>query len=152
MARLFLDCEYNGFRGRLISMALVPESLQYPPFYEVLECPNPCEWVQEHVIPVLHRAPVSYTTFQNQLSRFLLQWAGSGVEIVADWYEDVEHFCRVVQTDPGNCLPLPPMKFEIVRDLDDCPEEPHNALSDARAIREAYRHIRCVHEGNHGHI
>ena len=32
--KLFLDCEFNGFGGELISMALVDENERY--FYEVL--------------------------------------------------------------------------------------------------------------------
>ncbi len=35
---LFLDCEFNGFGGELISMALVDEHGLF--FYEVLECPH----------------------------------------------------------------------------------------------------------------
>ena len=65
---LFLDCEFNGFGGELISMALVDEEGHY--FYEVLDCPQPVAWVAEHVMPLLAQAPISFTEFQNKLSSF----------------------------------------------------------------------------------
>ena len=46
--KLFLDCEFNGFGGELISMALVDENERY--FYEVLPCINPTAWVLDNVI------------------------------------------------------------------------------------------------------
>lgn len=50
---LYIDCEFNGFGGQLISMALVAED--GTEFYEVvplLEEVTP--WVAEHVMPVLN--------------------------------------------------------------------------------------------------
>jgi len=35
--RFFLDTEFNGFGGSLISMALVPENDSLPEFYKELE-------------------------------------------------------------------------------------------------------------------
>lgn len=43
--RFFIDCEFNEFRGELISMALVAEDGRE--FYEVLPCPNPGAWVAQ---------------------------------------------------------------------------------------------------------
>jgi hypothetical protein len=37
MTILFLDTEFNGFGGKLISMALVPENNKIPEFYVELE-------------------------------------------------------------------------------------------------------------------
>lgn len=133
--RLFLDCEYNGFGGKLISMALVSGGGSHE-FYEVLPCLSPSEWVEVNVMPVLLKQPIPPAEFKKKLAEFLNQW--NSVHIVADWYEDIAHLCRVVITGPGKCLPLPWMTFEVVRGIDDHPEIPHNALSDARAIRTAY--------------
>jgi len=33
--RYFIDAEFNGFGGQLISLALVPEDEEAVPFYEV---------------------------------------------------------------------------------------------------------------------
>jgi hypothetical protein len=43
----YLDCEFNGYKGDLISLALVIDDNNY--FYEVLGCPNPVPWVAENL-------------------------------------------------------------------------------------------------------
>ena len=53
--RLWIDTEYNGFRGALISMALVDEEGRE--WYEVLKCRSPSPWVAKHVMPKLHKQP-----------------------------------------------------------------------------------------------
>ena len=68
---VFIDCEWNGYRGQLISMALVDEH-GYE-FYEVLECPNPIEWVKRNVIPVLDKPAVNVATFNQKLRDYLVQ-------------------------------------------------------------------------------
>ncbi|MEJ5976475.1 hypothetical protein WG901_07505 [Novosphingobium sp. PS1R-30] len=57
--RYFLDAEYNGFGGELISIALVPEDEATAPFYAALVCAAPTPWVAEHVLPMLDTMPVS---------------------------------------------------------------------------------------------
>jgi hypothetical protein len=37
--RIFVDCEFNGFGGDLLSMALVPEDDVIAPWYEVVDLP-----------------------------------------------------------------------------------------------------------------
>jgi hypothetical protein len=65
--KLFLDCEYNGFGGPLISMALVTEDGRE--FYEVLPCEDPESWVAQHVMPNLNKPAVaSMAEFQKRLS------------------------------------------------------------------------------------
>ena len=56
--RYFLDAEFNGFGGELISLALVPEQDGLPPFYEAIRCDAPTDWVAENVIPVLETRPL----------------------------------------------------------------------------------------------
>ena len=56
MMRYFLDVEFNGFGGPLISLALVPEDPDAAPFYEALPCPKPDVWVAAHVLPVCTNA------------------------------------------------------------------------------------------------
>jgi hypothetical protein len=51
---IYIDCEYNGFNGSLISMALV--TMDGQEFYEVLPCDCPDEWVAANVMPVLNKA------------------------------------------------------------------------------------------------
>ena len=57
--RYFLDTEYNGFGGALISLALVPEYGD-DEFYAILKCPDPIvAWVERHVIPYLDTAKIT---------------------------------------------------------------------------------------------
>src|SRR4051794_35401530 len=55
--RIFLDAEFNGFGGDLISIALVCEDGQE--WYEVAEIPaEPHPFVVQHVLPVLGKEPI----------------------------------------------------------------------------------------------
>ena len=128
--RLFLDCEFNGFKGELISMALVAEDGRE--WYEVIPCRNPCEWVAENVMPILDKSPLRNVALMSKsLARFLKQF--DSIHIVADWPEDIQHFCSVLIVGPGKRINTPPLSMEILR-IDSKSEVPHNALSDARGI------------------
>lgn len=132
MTTLYLDTEFNSYQGELISLALVSEDDLT--FYAVLGCPHPHEWVERHVIPVLYQRPVSMAKFQADMEVFLAQF--DTVHIVADWPEDILHFCRALITGPGMRLDTPPLTMEVRRDLHSGNSMvPHNALSDARAIK-----------------
>lgn len=130
--KLFLDCEYNGFGGPLISMALVSEDgLE---FYEVLPCENPVAWVAEHVMPNLGKPAVTgLAEFQNRLILFLAQF--DRIHVVADWPEDISHLCRSLITEPGWAITTPPLTMEILQ-IDAESAQPHNALADARGLRD----------------
>lgn len=128
--KLFLDCEYNDFGGELISMALVSEGGHE--WYEVVPCENPSEWVAKNVIPILGKPPVSILTMQSSLYCFLGRF--DAVHVVADWPEDIAHFCKALIVSAGKRLNTPPLTLEIVR-IDAESDVPHNALHDARGIR-----------------
>lgn len=130
---LYIDCEFNGYQGRLISMALVPEGYFRSEFYEVLECSNPVRWVSENVMPILYRKPIDRAEFQTRLQRYLAQY--DAIHVIADWPEDIKYFCEWLITGPGERIGTPKLSMEIRRDLDADSEIPHNALYDARAIR-----------------
>jgi len=131
----YLDTEFNGFGGELISMALVSD--QGDEFYEVLPCRDPTPWVAEHVIPVLGKAPVNGTLFQKRLWAYLRSY--NKIHVIADWPEDIAHFCRSMITGAGTCFNLSAPSFEIRILLgDNAPLSsiPHNALADARGLRD----------------
>lgn len=132
--KLWIDTEFNSFRGELISMALVDEDDRR--WYRSLGCVQPHPWVAANVMPVLDIEPVSYEIMQRSLQSFLSVY--SHIHIIADWPEDVEHFCRLLITGPGTRLDTPPLTLEVRRDLDCTSEIPHNALADARANKAAY--------------
>jgi hypothetical protein len=132
--KLWIDTEFNEFRGELISMALVDEFGVF--FYEVLPCENPGPWVAEHVMPILEKKPIRMDQFQAHLQSFLSQY--NGVHLIADWPEDIKHFCDALITGPGMRINTPPLTMEIRRDLDCVSHLPHNALADAFCIRAKY--------------
>jgi len=129
---LYIDTEFNEFGGSLISMALVSECGRE--FYEVLHCAEPGEWVAEHVMPILGKAPITGSQLQAKLQNFLRQF--EAIHVIADWPEDIQHFCHALITGPGMRLDTPPLTLEIRRDLDAESALPHNALADARGIRD----------------
>ena len=127
--RIWIDTEFNEFRGDLISMALVAEDGRE--WYEVTYCEKPGDWVAQNVIPILNQEPVPIIMMQTSLALFLSKFAT--VHLVADWPEDLAHFCNLLITGPGYRLDTPPLTMEIRRDLDSVSALPHNALEDAKA-------------------
>lgn len=132
---LWIDCEFNEFRGELISMAIVDARGGY--WYRSLGCENPGPWVAEHVMPIIGIEPVSRAEMQRSLHAFLGRY--EAIHLVADWPEDIAHFCNILITGPGMRLSTPPLTMEVRRDLDSVSKIPHNALADALAIMD--RHL-----------
>lgn len=136
---LFLDCEFNGFNGALISMALVDEKSTC--FYEVLECTTPIKWVAEHVIPRLNKTPIQLTEFQSKLKTFLFNY--DKIHIIADWPEDISLFLNSLIVSPGRHIVTPMLTMALWKPeqnhrLIDS-QQPHNALSDAFALLKNYQ-------------
>ena len=129
---VYIDCEWNGFEGDLISMALVAKNGDE--FYEVIGCDNPVEWVAENVMPILNKAMTTEVVLKIKLEEFLMRF--ESVNIVADWPEDIERFCNALITGPGERLNTPPLTMEIIR-IDAESNLHHNALEDARGIMRA---------------
>ncbi len=143
--RYFLDTEYNGFGGALISLALVPEHGD-DEFYVVLKCADPIlPWVERNVMPYLGKVPLALT--HPPLDRLDAAFAlsaylagDSAPEILADWPEDIAHFCMLVLTTSGDMVELAPTRFTLLRlpgfSTAANSRVPHNALHDARALRD----------------
>ncbi len=133
---LFIDTEFNGFNGELISMAII--SMDGHEFYEALECKFPVSsWVIENVIPVLNKQAINKIDMQKKLQSFLRQF--NAIHVIADWPEDIKHFCDMILSGPGRRIDTPLLTLEIRRDLGTlCSEIPHNALEDAKALRNDY--------------
>jgi hypothetical protein len=140
MQKLFLDTEFNGFGGRLMSMALVPEDSKTAEFYCELEISDQLDpWVREHVAPHMFLVPSTYSQFQRKLMLYL-NTVGS-VTVVADWPDDIRYFCEAMITGPGECIALINSKinFELDMTIQYVSLVPHNALHDARGIRDFYK-------------
>ena len=136
--KLFLDCEFNGFGGELISLALVDENNQH--FFFFFECADPITWVKDHVMPRLNQKPISLAQFQSHLQIYLSQY--SSLEIVADWPEDFALFTRSLVLSAGKCIRTPPLTMQLwMQDPIEThvpSENPHNALADAQALKLSY--------------
>jgi len=144
--RYFLDTEFNGFGGALLSLALAPEDGEE--FYVTIDCPDPLvPWVERNVVPVLDHVPVGLVS--PRLSRLEAAAALSAYlaadpepELVADWPEDITQFCSLLMTGPGLMVPVPPLTFRLMALQGFSPSAnsavPHNALHDARALRDHF--------------
>ena len=137
--RLFLDTEFNGFNGSLISLALVPEDPNLSEFYKEVEIYEPLHpWVKENVIPHLILLPIAKTDLGKLLAEYL--WQFDDIEIVADWPDDVRYMCETLISSPGNRYNTPGViRFTLDFGIKYISEVPHNALYDARAIRDFYK-------------
>lgn len=132
--RLFIDTEFNGFGGQLISMAVV--SSDGREWYEVLPLPEIIEpWVAENVIPRLFKAPIDEEDWRASLHAFLSQFENP--TICADWYTDLVHFFDSFRGRDHFETFAYACRAELIL-LDNYKSEvPHNALWDARAIKAA---------------
>lgn len=135
---LYLDTEFNGFGGELISLALVGDDDSW---YECLDCKNPTKWVNKNVIPNLEKIPISKSAFQESLGAFLRQF--NNIAIIANWPEDFKHFCDCLIIDGDKCINTPPITMLLRRDLkaNNYSKVEHNALSDAVALMERHKSL-----------
>jgi hypothetical protein len=145
--RFYLDCEFDGHGGPLLSIALVGEDASY---YLVTDEVAQDPWVNDHVASVFikHRCPdYEYLVPPNKVGGFLLDWlddhgADTHPVIVADSPVDIGYFCRAVSTDAdGGWAEVfyRHMTFEV-HDVESYPTDlegavQHNAWWDAMALR-----------------
>lgn len=129
---IYIDCEFNGFGGKLISMALVADSGEE--FYEVIEMRDQLDpWVANNVVPILNKSPISYSEFQDKILEFLNNF--NDIKVIADWPDDLKYFMEALITGPGLMLPIRRVELLMNRKLSAGKSIlPHNALEDARAI------------------
>lgn len=131
--RIYLDTEFNGFRGPLISLALVAEDGRE--WYECMETADPYEpWVQENVIPILGKPPISKKEFRASFVKFIELF--NRPEIIADWHTDIMHFCSLLEGDDFSERVWFDGRFRVIHTPEGEPKSaiPHNALEDARAL------------------
>jgi len=143
--RYFLDCEYNGFGGAILSLALVPED-GGEELYLTFDCPDPIHpWVERNVLPVIGQVPEAVmlpVMSREQAANAIAMYLGydSEPEILADWPTDIELFCGLLSFAPGQMVSLPATRFRLLNLGTFSPAEnsavPHNALHDARAFRD----------------
>ena len=143
--RYFLDTEYDGFGGPLLSLALVPED-GGEEFYHVLVHDAVSDlWVERNVVPFLDMVPQQLKS--PRLSReaaadALAAWLAHdpAPEIVADWPEDLAQLAMLLVIGPGRMVAVPglTLRYEPLHGFSTAVNSavPHNALHDARALRD----------------
>lgn len=130
----FIDCEFNGGHGELISMAIVSEDGQRV-FYEVVEHKQPTvDWVEENVIPILNKLPVSSSVFKERLKKFLD--AFPKLTLIADHAADLFYFTQQIVGAEGWMM----VEYQLDLRVDPSISAKkstilHNALEDAKALR-----------------
>lgn len=132
MTMIFLDTEFNGFGGELISLGLCTEDEQI--WYGVLS-PLPEKihpWVETNVIPHLGQQRMTRDEFRLSMFTFLRKFRDP--VIVADWYSDLLHFFSLFageRHETSVFFPCNTMLLPNGPNMDTNPDIPHNALSDA---------------------
>ncbi len=166
-----LDCEFNGYQGRLLSLALFCPQRS---FYGVIEEKDPTytPWVAEHVAPLLltfgdrvsednpdlaeleHGYSVAVCDDLEQLRQALLEFITLGhqgegrpsLRIHTDWPDDVKYFSELLLTGPGTMLEIESVEFKINR-VDSYPTNlvkgaiQHHAWWDAYVL---YEHLNAM--------
>ncbi len=145
--RYFLDTEFNGTDGALLSLALVPEHGDQE-FYVTLPQPDEIHpWVAKNVIPYLRFVPpgVDHDLSREQAAQHLEAYLAHDQDaiIIADWPDDLAYFCRLMITGPGDKIAVGALKFELINGMGfsaaASSKVPHNALHDARALKIFYQ-------------
>jgi hypothetical protein len=142
--RYFLDTEYNGWGGELISLALVPDDGEE--LYLTIRWQGDLEpWVERNVIPYLDMVPhslVSPRMSKPDAAGAVAHYLAADPEplIVADWPEDIALLASLLVTGPGQMAEVAGLRFQFLplsgfSTAANSPV-PHNALHDARALRD----------------
>ena len=143
--RFYLDTEYDGHNGPLISMALIREDKQRDIY---ILCARKAEnpWVRENVIPHLnnHKARYQVHTMPERAGTSLREFLlfEDDIDIRCDSVTDLIHFSRAYSTaDNGDYVPNPKqlIRFTVINDDDEIVipgAVKHNAWWDAMGLLE----------------
>lgn len=142
--RYYIDCEFDGHNGPLLSIAMVREDGESVHIETTEDAGDP--WVIENVMPRLrlHHAHAALQVPVTMVGRKLAAFIGTDEApvIIADSPVDIARFCAAISTAPGGgysaCF-TPRLSFEV-HDVDCYPTElpravQHNAWWDAMALR-----------------
>lgn len=146
MERFYIDCEFDGHNGPLLSFGIESETgrgihcriADAPPVQD--------QWVAENVVPIMdaHMAQESWCWSLNMLGPTIRAFIGECAEpvIIADSPVDIGRFCQALSTGENGgwaSADCPLMRFEV-HNVDCWPNDliggvQHNAWWDARALR-----------------
>ena len=136
--RAFIDTEFDSFGGRLISIAVVGD--QGEEYYGVVTDTAVNPWVQENVIPKLEQEPIKLEELREQIVSFIIRsFPNCQLQVYANWPDDLAHFFSLLSEPNGVTRITNPVVGIFTRPpYNPTPDNPHNALSDARALKEAF--------------
>ena len=141
-----LDCEFNGFGGELISLALSGEA------GELYLCRPQAEldglavhpWVEENVLPILDVSGARPVILPlDEFGRAIQAFLAPDLDpvVMADWPEDLMHLMQCLIISPGHMVRIPELALKLLHisayPTDIAEAVQHNALWDARALRRA---------------
>ena len=157
--RYYIDCEFDGHNGPLLSMALVRSRADSVAIIVDGKPKDP--WVIENVIPVIHQDAAQTTIFcrPDQVGGAIREFIGAdpSPRVVADSPVDIGRFCHAISTaeDGGwASADYPLMTFEV-HNVDCYPTTlpgavQHNAWWDAMALRHKLASVGTHPEGQGG--
>ena len=144
--KYYIDCEFDGHNGALISMAIV-RSFVDSLMIVALDHEASDLWVCANVLPVLHADAAGETVFctRNAVGANIADFIGDDKQptIIADSPVDIARFCAAISTSLDGTwadTPYPRMTFEV-HNVECYPTRlanavQHNAWWDAMALRE----------------
>lgn len=147
MTRLYLDTEFNGHGGALISLALVsPEGHEFYEAVDITTYPDYLwgdgphrfriePWVAENVVPVLDKPGLHWPLFKLAFHQFIQQF--DNPEVICDWNADAAHFLSLLSgVDYMSSLDFACRVIVLRTPNPGGPSSarPHNALADARGL------------------
>ncbi|CAB5223146.1 hypothetical protein UFOVP368_67 [uncultured Caudovirales phage] len=142
--RYYIDCEFDGHNGELLSLALVTDgedSIHIQADIEPMDL-----WVRRNVMPLMdsHKAPKAAKVYLNDVGGVIRAFMVKDQcpVIIADSPVDIGRFCRAISTGPDGewaSADYPRMRFEV-HNVDCYPTTldgavQHNAWWDAMALR-----------------
>lgn len=142
--KYYIDCEFDGHRGPLLSMALVREDGDSIHIATKQFAIDP--WVIANVATIIekHEAPKSAYVHEYEVGGVIRAFIGNceNPTIIADSPVDIGRFCTALSTDPDGdweSADYPRMTFEVYN-VDCYPTDligavQHNAWWDAMALR-----------------
>lgn len=143
--RFYIDCEFDGHGGSLLSIAMVSEggrSIHVRTIDGLATDP----WVIENVVPLLdeHEAEIDTSVFTDNVGSVIRRFIDDCASpiIIADSPVDIGRFCAAISTSPEGgwaSTDYPGMTFEV-HNVDCYPTDlpgavQHNAYWDAMALR-----------------
>lgn len=159
----YLDFEFNGMRGQLISLGIVNENRDCGRYFIFTDLEEKMKergetldpWVAENVMPILEteftKNHPTIPTFkgstaeiQKELEKYIHSLRGDSTSInchfQADWPTDIALISDLLITGPGTMIDLDGYSAEIHR-IDAYPSSnpnylQHNALCDALALKQ----------------